>query len=177
MPRRPLTPENFPHVFTSIPPEQLRQFPDTPIAGLIPNRYYLYVNQIDTMYIIYVCNNYSGLRDIVVRYVYERSPIYDGDHWIESNMGTLRTRYDSFEHPKDKWYNLATGFDDANGRVQLHPDSVELLNCPPIIPLRGGRHSKKHRVRGMFAGRKTQCKRQRSTRRKRVARKTRKHVR
>lgn len=138
--RLPLTPENFPSVFTVIPPEQLREFPAIPITELKPNRYYLYIDQIDSIYIIYVCNNSPRTRNIVVRYVYQYLTPFG---WIALNREAWRTMYVSFGHEREKWYDLATGFDGPNGRIQLNPDSVELLNCDLRMRRGGGQHSKK----------------------------------
>jgi hypothetical protein len=157
--RLPLTPEHFPSVFTDIPVEQLRQMPSVNTADLIPKRYYLYIGMHDTLEIIYICKNYPRIGEFVFQRVYHRLSIF-GNRWMETDTpGTNRLRYADFG---SSWYDLAAGFGNAIGTVQLDPDSVELLPCdrepgPRERRLRtmlfdehffiGGRRTRHHKLR------------------------------
>jgi hypothetical protein len=127
--RRQLIPENFPRIFTQVPIAQLLQENSVDITELIPGRYYLNVGERSGyVTIIYVHKNYPQIREFEYTVLYERLSQNSNIEWSdngEDHTTTWRRNYDNFDGYK--WYDLATGFSDDLGHVQLDHDSVELV--------------------------------------------------
>lgn len=132
VPRRELTTQNFPEIFTQMPVDQFPRGDRMAFSELIPHRYYFTIDRNDRLGIHYVCDNRPDLGQIKLMERYVRV----GNNW-EPSFRVARTHsYHSLHTHAHylRFYDLARGFMDGAGHhFSLDPDSVVTQDwCIPI---------------------------------------------